>query len=145
MAEAKAVARFVRVPAQKARLVVDLIRGKDVNSALVQVQVNRRQAARVVEKVLRSAIANAQQKEGFGGDVDRLFVAACYANQGPSQKRIRPAPMGRAFRVVKRTAHLTVQVTERAQAIGEAGPKPRRRVAAKPAAKPAARKKAAAK
>ena len=63
--------------------------------------------------MLRSAIANAQNKDGFGGDVDRLFVAACFANQGPSQKRIRPAPMGRAFRVVKRTAHLTVKVAER--------------------------------
>ena len=63
--------------------------------------------------MLRSAIANAQQKEGFGGDVERLYVTACYADQGPSQKRIRPAPMGRAFRVVKRTAHLTVHVTER--------------------------------
>jgi large subunit ribosomal protein L22 len=63
--------------------------------------------------VLRSAVANAQLKEGFGGDVERLFVAACYANQGPSLKRVRPAPMGRAFRVVKRTAHLTVQVAER--------------------------------
>jgi large subunit ribosomal protein L22 len=63
--------------------------------------------------VLRSAIANASQKDGFGGDVERLYVNACYANQGPSQKRIRPAPMGRAFRVLKRTAHLTVQVAER--------------------------------
>ena len=63
--------------------------------------------------MLRSAIANAQQKDGFGGDVDRLFVAKCFANQGPSMKRIRPAPMGRAFRVVKRMAHLTVEVAER--------------------------------
>ena len=63
--------------------------------------------------MLRSAIANAQQKDGFGGDVDRLFVAGCWAGQGPSMKRIRPAPMGRAFRVVKRTAHLTVTVAER--------------------------------
>jgi large subunit ribosomal protein L22 len=63
--------------------------------------------------VLRSAIANAQQKEGFGGDVERLFVSACFANQGPSLKRVRPAPMGRAFRVVKRTTHLTVEVKER--------------------------------
>ena len=66
-----------------------------------------------IAKVLRSAIANAQQKEGFGGDIDRLYVSACYANQGPSMKRIRPAPMGRAFRVVKRMAHLTVRVAER--------------------------------
>ena len=72
-----------------------------------------------IEKVLRSAIANAQQKDGFGGDVERLFVDACYANQGPSQKRIRPAPMGRAFRVVKRTAHLTVAVAERPSKIVE--------------------------
>jgi large subunit ribosomal protein L22 len=63
--------------------------------------------------VLRSAIANAQQKEGFGGDVERLYVLACYANQGPSMKRVRPAPMGRAFRVAKRTTHLTVRVAER--------------------------------
>jgi large subunit ribosomal protein L22 len=66
-----------------------------------------------VAKLLRSAIANVQQKDGFSGDVDRLFVSACYANQGPSQKRVRPAPMGRAFRIQKRTAHLTVQVSER--------------------------------
>ena len=76
--------------------------------------------ARDIEKVLRSAIANAQQKDGFGGDVERLFVTACYADQGPSQKRVRPAPMGRAFRVVKRTAHLTVQVAER-PAVGSRG------------------------
>ena len=61
----------------------------------------------------RPAIANATNKEGFSGDVDRLFVSACYANQGPSAKRVRPAPMGRAFRVLKRTAHLTVEVAER--------------------------------
>ena len=69
---------------------------------------------------MRSAIANAQQKDGFGGDVDRLFVAKCFANQGPSMKRIRPAPMGRAFRVVKRMAHLTVEVAERPVKIGDA-------------------------
>ena len=63
--------------------------------------------------MLRSAIANAQQRTDFGGDVDRLYVARCWANQGPSMKRIRPAPMGRAFRVVKRMAHLTVEVAER--------------------------------
>ena len=73
----------------------------------------RKSVAKDIEKVLRSAIANAQQKDGFGGDVDRLYVSACYANQGPSMKRVRPAPMGRAYRVVKRTAHLTVRVAER--------------------------------
>ena len=68
-------------------------------------------------------------KEGFSGDVDRLFVSACYANQGPSQKRVRPAPMGRAFRVLKRTAHLTVHVSERPEkvvAVGADGAEPAR-------------------
>src|SRR5205809_5565562 len=111
--EAHATARFIRTSAQKAKLVLDLSRGRDVNHALATLRFARKGVAHDVEKVLRSAIANAQQKDGFGGDVDRLFVQACYANQGPSQKRIRPAPMGRAFRVIKRTAHLTVQVAER--------------------------------
>src|SRR5687767_397342 len=115
--QAHATAKYIRTSAQKAGLVMDLIRGRDVNAALATLRFARKSVARDVEKVLRSAIANAQQKEGFGGDVERLFVNACYANQGPSQKRIRPAPMGRAFRVVKRTAHLTVQVTERPTAI----------------------------
>jgi large subunit ribosomal protein L22 len=111
--QAHATAKYIRTSAQKAGLVLDLIRGRDVNQALATLRFARKGVARDVEKVLRSAIANAQLKEGFGGDVDRLYVQACYANQGPSQKRIRPAPMGRAFRVVKRTAHLTVQVAER--------------------------------
>ena len=71
--------------------------------------------------MLRSAVANAQQQDAFGGDVARLFVSKCHANNGPSQKRVRPAPMGRAFRIVKRTTHLTVQVTERAQVIKAVG------------------------
>jgi large subunit ribosomal protein L22 len=117
MIEAHATAKYIRTSAQKAKLVLDLIRGRDVNHALATLRFARKGIAREVEKVLRSAIANAQNKEGFGGDVDRLFVQACYANQGPSQKRIRPAPMGRAFRVVKRTAHLTVKVAERPQKV----------------------------
>jgi len=139
MIEAQATAKYIRTSAQKAGLVLDLIRGCDVNKAIALLQFSRKHVARDVSKVLRSAIANAQQKDGFGGDVERLFVSACYADQGPSMKRIRPAPMGRAFRVVKRTAHLTVCVAERAQAIGDSGPKPRRRAAVKPAAKPAAK------
>jgi large subunit ribosomal protein L22 len=117
--QAHATAKYVRTSAQKAGLVLDLIRGRDVNNALATLRFARKSVARDIEKVLRSAIANAQQKEGFGGDVERLYVNACYANQGPSQKRIRPAPMGRAFRVVKRTAHLTVHVTERPSAVLE--------------------------
>ena len=113
MIEAQATARYIRTSAQKAGLVFDLIRGKDVNRALATLKFTRKSIAADIEKVLRSAIANAQQKDGFGGDVDRLFVSACYANQGPPAKRVRPAPMGRAYRVLKRTAHLTVHVAER--------------------------------
>ena len=113
MIEAKATAKGVRTSAQKAGLVCELIRGKGVNQALATLQFTRKTIARELAKVLRSAVANAQLKEGFGGDIERLYVSACYANQGQSMKRVRPAPMGRAFRVVKRTAHLTVQVAER--------------------------------
>ncbi len=146
--QAYATAKYIRTSAQKAGLVLDLIRGRDVNAALAALHYARKGVAREVEKVLRSAIANAQQKEGFGGDVERLYVDACYANQGPSQKRIRPAPMGRAFRVVKRTAHLTVQVTERPSpvvAAPEGGEAPRRPRAAKPKAKAAGTRAASGK
>ena len=153
MIQAEATARYVRTSAQKAGLVLDLIRGKDVNRALATLKFTRKGIAADIEKVLRSAIANAQNKDGFSGDVDRLFVSACYANQGPSQKRVRPAPMGRAFRVLKRTAHLTVHVSERPEkivAVAPAGETPKRRPRAgaapkKPAAKRAATKRAPAK
>jgi len=153
MIEARATARYVRTSAQKAGLVLDLIRGKDVNQALATLRFTRKGVAADVGKVLMSAVANAQQKEGFSGDVDRLFVSACYANQGPSAKRVRPAPMGRAFRVLKRTAHLTVHVSERAQPVaaipaGDEASKRRTRGAAsakKPAAKRPAAKSAKAK
>jgi len=112
MVEAIATARGIRTSAQKAGLVLELIRGKGVNQALATLQFTRKTIARDIAKVLRSAVANAQQQESFGGDVERLYVSAAYANQGPSMKRVRPAPMGRAYRVVKRTAHLTVQVAE---------------------------------
>jgi large subunit ribosomal protein L22 len=121
MIEAHATARNIRTSAQKAGLVLDLIRGKNVNQALATLQFTRKTIARDIAKVLRSAVANAQQKEGFGGDIERLFVSACFANQGPSLKRVRPAPMGRAYRVVKRSAHLTVKVTEKPLKIGAVG------------------------
>src|SRR5262245_61320900 len=117
MIVAQATAKYIRTSAQKAGLVLDLIRGKDINRALAALQFSRKSVARDVAKVLRSAVANAQQQEAFGGDVARLFVSKCHANNGPSQKRVRPAPMGRAFRIVKRTTHLTVQVTEKPQVI----------------------------
>jgi len=119
---AHATSRYIRTSAQKAGLVLDQIRGRDVTQALATLRFSTKLIARDIEKVLRSAIANAQQKDGFGGDVDRLFVAKAWANQGPSMKRIRPAPMGRAFRVVKRTAHLTVEVAERAERAQAAAP-----------------------
>src|SRR5438105_14176270 len=146
MIEAHATAKYVRTSAQKAGLVLDMIRGRDVNHALATLRFARKGVARDIEKVLRSAIANAQNRDGFGGDVDRLFVAAAFANQGPSQKRIRPAPMGRAFRVVKRTAPLTVRVAERPSKIVESADggetRPRRKGAApkKKAAAPRAKK-----
>jgi len=141
MIEAQATARYVRTSAQKAGLVLGLIRGKDVNHALATLKFARKAVADDIARVLRSAIANAQQKDGFSGDVDRLYVAACYANQGPSAKRVRPAPMGRAFRVLKRTAHLTVHVAERPARAVAAGSEPARRPRA--GAKPSARKAAA--
>ena len=119
--EAQATARGIRTSAQKAGLVCELIRGKNVNQALATLQFTRKTIARDLAKVLRSAVANVQQADGFSGDIDRLYVAACYANQGPSMKRVRPAPMGRAFRVVKRTAHLTVRVAEKPLKIAAVG------------------------
>jgi large subunit ribosomal protein L22 len=149
MIAGQATAKYVRTSAQKAGLVLALIRGGDVNQALATLQFSRKRVARDIEKVLRSAIANAQQKPGFSGDVERLYVSACYADQGPSQKRVRPAPMGRAYRVVKRTAHLTVAVAERpekqaapAPADGVAEPKaPRARKSTRTGGAPAAKKK----
>jgi large subunit ribosomal protein L22 len=129
MIQAHATARYVRTSAQKAGLVLALIRGKDVNRALATLRFTKKSVAGDVAKLLRSAIANAQQKDGFSGDVDRLYVSACFANQGPSQKRVRPAPMGRAFRVLKRTAHLTVRVSEHPEkivAVGAEGESKRR-------------------
>ena len=141
--EAQAIARGVRTSAQKAGLVCNLIRGKSVNQAVATLQFTPKTIARELAKVLRSAVANIQQVDGFGGDVERLYVSACYANQGQSAKRVRPAPMGRAYRVVKRTAHLTVKISERPLKIAAVGTgddaaaaKPAR---AKKAAKPAAK------
>ena len=115
--EARAENRYVRTSAQKARLVLDLIRGKKAADALSILRFTKKSVARDIEKTLRSAIANAvnvadkNQKRRL--DEDDLVVSAAYANQGPSQKRVRPAPMGRAYQTIKRSAHLTVHVAER--------------------------------
>ena len=113
--EAHALARHVRVSPQKARLVLDLIRGQRAEQALQILHFTKKRIAQDVEKILRSAIANAERKAEDAGeslDVDHLFVSRCFANDGPRWKRLRPAPMGRAFRYQKRTAHILVGVAE---------------------------------
>jgi large subunit ribosomal protein L22 len=111
---AKAEARYIRVSAQKARLVVDMIRGRQAGEAITILSATNKRIAPAVEKVLRSAIANAENLSE-DVDVDRLFIAEAYVNEGPRQKRIRPAPMGRAFRYQRRMAHIVVKLGERAE------------------------------
>src|SRR5713101_3881208 len=113
--EAHAMARYIRMSPQKARLVIDLIRGLRAEKALQILQYTPKRAARDIEKVLRSAIANAERKAEDAGeslDVDHLYVSRCFVNEGPRWKRLRPAPMGRAFRYQKRTSHIFVAVAE---------------------------------
>src|SRR6266849_9477810 len=120
--EAVAMARHVRMSPQKVRLVVDLIRGRRAEDALQILRFTMKRASRDVEKVLRSAIANAERKAEDAGaslDVDQLFISRCFVNEGPRWKRLRPAPMGRAFRYQKRTAHLWVGVAEHHVAAAE--------------------------
>ncbi|MEW6323992.1 MAG: 50S ribosomal protein L22 [Nitrospirota bacterium] len=104
--EARAVLRHVRVAPRKARVVVDLVRGKPVGAAMTILKFTPRRAARVVEKVLKSAIANAEQREV--GDVDELWVSRAQVDQGPTLKRIQPAPRGMAHPIKKRTSHITL-------------------------------------
>lgn len=108
---AKAEARFVRTSPQKARLVVDLIRGQRAGDAINILKMTNKRMAPVVEKVLRSAIANAENKNNEV-DVDTLVVSEAYVNEGPRMKRIRPAPMGRAYRYQRRIAHIIVKVSD---------------------------------
>src|SRR5881392_2306500 len=120
--EAHALARHVRMSPQKARLVMDLIRGQKVQDALQTLRYTPKRAAKHIEKVLRSAVANAEKKAEDAGaplDVDQLFVSKAFVNEGPRWKRLRPAPMGRAFRYQKRTAHLWVGVAEHLVAAAE--------------------------
>jgi len=113
--EAHAMAKHVRMSPQKARLVVDLIRGHRAEDALQILRFTMKRASRDVEKVLRSAIANAERKAEDAGatlDVDQLYVSRCFVNEGSRWKRLRPAPMGRAFRYQRRTSHIVVAVAE---------------------------------
>jgi large subunit ribosomal protein L22 len=109
MAEARAVLRYVRVAPRKARMVVDVIRGQEVPRALAMLKYTPRAAAKVVEKVLRSAVANAEQKEL--GDTDVMWVSRAYVDGGPTYKRFRARSMGRANSIHKRTSHITVVVS----------------------------------
>jgi large subunit ribosomal protein L22 len=112
--EVKAEARYIRVSPQKARLVVNLIRGLQAGAALNVLRTTNKRIAPTVEKALESAIANAQNRfEDV--DVDRLYVSTAYVNEGPRMKRVRPAPMGRAYRVQKRMSHIVIKVTEKAE------------------------------
>lgn len=110
--EARAEARYIRVSAQKARLVVDLIRGLQAGDALNLLRTTNKRIAPLVEKVVRSAIANAQNRS-TDLDVDKLVIREAYVNEGPRAKRVRPAPMGRAYRIQRRMAHIAVTVAEK--------------------------------
>ncbi|MFU0781966.1 MAG: 50S ribosomal protein L22 [Thermoanaerobacterium thermosaccharolyticum] len=109
--EAKAVAKYVRISPQKAGLVMNMIRGKNVNEALAILKFTPNKAAGIVEKVLKSAIANAENN--FGLDRDNLYVAKAVADQGPIMKRMMPRAMGRSNLMRRRTSHITVVVNEK--------------------------------
>lgn len=110
--EAKAMAKYIRMSPRKIGIVLDLIRGKNVNEAFAILQFTPKDAAVVVNKVLKSAVANAENNENL--DVSSLYVAEAYACQGPTLKRFRPHAQGRAFHIKKRTSHITLVVKERA-------------------------------
>ncbi len=156
--EFRAEAKFQRTSPQKAKLVLDLIKGLRVEQALNTVHFSTKRMAPVIEKVLRSAIQNASyvsQEQGLDVDVDNLYVKTAVANEGPRMKRIRPAPMGRAFRYQRRLAHIIVTVAEKKSATAvsaadasdapAAKKKTTKKATTKTAAKKPAVKKAAAK
>lgn len=109
--EAKAKARYVRIAPRKARLVIDLIRGKQVGEALAILQHTPRAASPIIEKVVRSAVANAEHN--YEMDVNNLVISEAFVDEGPTLKRFRPRAQGRASRINKRTSHITVVVKEK--------------------------------
>ncbi|GKU84951.1 MULTISPECIES: 50S ribosomal protein L22 [Bacillaceae] len=109
--QAKAVANTVRIAPRKARLVVDLIRGKQVGEAVSILKLTPKAASPIVEKVLKSAIANAEHN--YEMDINNLVVEQAYVNEGPTLKRFRPRAMGRASQINKRTSHITIVVSEK--------------------------------
>ena len=110
--EAKATGKYLRVSPQKARLVVDLIRGQNVGVAVDVLRFTKKRVAQEVIKILQAAISNAEQKSE-SVDVDELVVSKAYVDEGPRMKRIRPAPMGRAYHYQRRMSHITVVVEDR--------------------------------
>ncbi|HEX9493598.1 MAG TPA: 50S ribosomal protein L22 [Thermoanaerobaculia bacterium] len=114
--EATATLRYLKASPQKVRLVADLIRGKKVDEALSILRFMKKHSAKDLEKLLRSAIANAENTEN-GVDTDDLVVSKIYVNEGPREKRVQPAPMGRAYRIQKRKAHVTVHVSDEVKAV----------------------------
>ena len=107
----KATVSYARVSVTKACFVLDAIRGKDVTSALGILAYNNRYASKVIEKLLKSAIANAENNNGM--KAEDLYIAECYANKGPTMKRVQPRAQGRAYRIEKRTSHITIVLDER--------------------------------
>ena len=107
----KATVSYARISVTKACFVLDAIRGKDVTSALGILAYNNRYASKVIEKLLKSAIANAENNNGM--KAEDLYIAECYANKGPTMKRIQPRAQGRAYRIEKRTSHITIVLDER--------------------------------
>jgi large subunit ribosomal protein L22 len=136
-------ARFVRVSARKARLVLDQIRGKSVGDALATLEYTPRAAARLVEKVLRSAVANAEHNHQVR-NLDDLRVVQAIADGGPSMKRVQPRAMGRAFFIRHRTSHLTIGVSDETGRTGLHAPATRPSAAATAAARPSEGAKAPA-
>ncbi|MCK5196483.1 MAG: 50S ribosomal protein L22 [Desulfobulbaceae bacterium] len=108
--EAKSIAKSIRISPQKARLVADLVRGNDVESAINTLRFMPKKAARIIRKLIESAVANANQNEAI--DVDTLYIKKVYVDGGPMLKRIRPRAMGRASRILKRSSHITVVLDE---------------------------------
>ena len=109
--EAKAVAKYIRIAPRKVRIVVDLIRGKSVGEAIAILKFTPKVGSEVVEKVLKSAIANAEHNNDM--NVDNLFVSEAFVDQGPTLKRIHPRSRGQAFKILKRSSHVTDAVKER--------------------------------
>ena len=102
---------YARVSVQKACFVLDAVRGKDVQTALGILEYNPRYASSLVKKLLKSAIANAENNNGM--NPENLYIAECYANKGPTMKRLRPTPQGRAYRIQKRMSHITIVLHEK--------------------------------